>query len=105
MAKQQGGIEFTGRIGKLVFYNSPYGVLIRSKGSLNKKRLKNDPNFQGSRNAGDEFGRASKGGARMRAAVKLLFKNVMEYSTHHRLNQVLAEAVREEKVNVKGKRM
>ncbi len=105
MAKNKSTFELTGKMGDLVFYNSPYGPLVRRKGSLNKKRVMKDPAFERSRKAGTEFGRASSAGALLRGEVKWHFPNVVEHSTNYRLNRVLADAIREEKVHGPGDRV
>ena len=105
MAKNKGSLELSGKMGDLVFYNSPYGPLVRRKGSLNKKRVMKEAAFERSRKAGTEFGRASSGGALLRGEVKWHFPHVVEHSTNYRLNRVLAEAIREEKVHGPGDRV
>jgi hypothetical protein len=105
MAKNTGVSEFTGKIGGLVFYNSPYGILVRGKGNLDKKRVRKDPAFEGSRKASTEFSRASKGGRLLRMMVKRYLPMVAEHSTNYRLNSVLGAAIRGEKVNGPGQRL
>jgi len=51
-----------GPIGDISFYKSKDGYLARSKGGVDKSRIKNDPAFQRTRENGSEFGRAGIAG-------------------------------------------
>ena len=105
MGKQKGTSQFTGRVGDLIFYDSPYGILVRGVGSLNKKRIAKDPSFARTRNTGTEFSRVSRGGKLLRHALKPYFPNASEHSTNYRLNRVLVTALQSEKVHDHGERL
>lgn len=105
MAKQKGTIQFTGRVGDLLFYDSPYGILVRGAGSLNKHRIAKDPAFAFTRNTGTEFSRVSGGGRLLRHALKVYFPHASEHSTNYRLNSVLVAALQTEKVHGHGERL
>lgn len=58
MARQKGIIKLDGTIGDITFYKSQDGYLAREKGGVSADRIANDPNFQRTRENGQEFGRA-----------------------------------------------
>ena len=60
MAKQSGGLRITGTLGGLTFYESNGAYYVRSKTSLNKKRVMKDKAFEGSRARMKDFGLASQ---------------------------------------------
>jgi hypothetical protein len=60
MGKQTGPIFLSGTIGGVTFYQRQGEWLLRSKTSLNKKRVSTDPAFEGSRRASASFAVASK---------------------------------------------
>ena len=73
MAKQTGIIKLKGTIGGISFYKTSDGHLAREKGGVDKSRIQNDPAFQRTRENGEEFGRAGKGGKVLRNAIRLSF--------------------------------
>ena len=68
MARQKGIIKLDGTIGDITFYKSQDGYLAREKGGVSADRIANDPNFQRTRENGEEFGRAGKAGKMLRMA-------------------------------------
>ena len=58
MARQKGLIKLDGTIGGITFYKSKDGYLAREKGGVCADRIAKDPNFQRTRENGEEFGRA-----------------------------------------------
>lgn len=56
MAKFEGIFEIQGTLKGMTFYKSKDGLLIRGKGGVSKKRIKNDPAFQRTRENRMEFG-------------------------------------------------
>ena len=66
MARQKGIIKLQGTIGGVSFYRTQDGYLAREKGGVDGQRIANDPAFQRTRENGNEFGRAGKGGRPVR---------------------------------------
>jgi hypothetical protein len=60
MARQKGIIKLDGTVGGITFYKSKDGYLAREKGGVSADKIANDPNFQRTRENGEEFGRAGK---------------------------------------------
>lgn len=75
MARQRGPLKVQGTLGDINFYKSQDGYLIREKGGVNGKRIKQDPVFQRTRENGMEFGRAARAGKLLRMAVRPLLLN------------------------------
>ena len=72
MARQRGPLKVQGTLGDINFYKSQDGYLIREKGGVNGKRIKQDPVFQRTRENGMEFGRAARAGKLLRMAIRPL---------------------------------
>src|ERR1043166_310133 len=62
MARQKGPVKIIGTLDDITFYKmGDSGYIARIKSSLDANRVKTDPNFELSRRASEEFGRASRG--------------------------------------------
>ena len=73
MARQRGIIKLQGQMGGVSFYKSQQdGFLAREKGGVDADRIKNDPNFERTRENGAEFGRAGAAGKLLRTALRAL---------------------------------
>lgn len=104
MARQQGSVKLSGRIGDVLFYKSPHGWLARGAGSLNKERLRRDPAFAATRSTGEEFGRVSQAGKLLRSSVQRYARYAKDYSTNYRLNTALVEVLKEDTIHERGQR-
>src|SRR5690606_21973443 len=99
MAKQNGIIKVRGTLGDITFYKSQDGHLVREKGGLDAKRIKNDPAFARTRENGMEFGTAGKGGQLIRKALRLLLLNAKDRRVGSRLLKTLLTIVKTDPVN------
>lgn len=104
MAKQNGIIKVRGTLGDITFYKSQDGHLVREKGGLDAKRIKNDPAFARTRENGMEFGTAGKGGQLIRKALRLLLLNAKDRRVGSRLLKTLLTIVKTDPVNDRGLR-
>jgi hypothetical protein len=71
MARQDGVIPIRGKLDRIVFYKTSEGYLVKTKGSLDKKRVLKDPAFAGSRRASTAFKRAAEASGLLRRAMGL----------------------------------
>ena len=69
MARQEGQFPIRGKLEGVVFYKRGEGYLVRSKGSLTKKRVLKDPAFERSRRASAAFKRAASASGLLRRAM------------------------------------
>lgn len=104
MARQKGLIKLKGTLGDITFYKSGDGFLVREKGSLDRNRIQNDPNFQRTRENGSEFGRAGKAGKVLRTAFRPLLLNASDSRMVSRLHQQMMKVIQADAVSVRGMR-
>lgn len=104
MARQKGIIKLDGTIGDITFYKSQDGYLAREKGGVSADRIANDPNFQTTRENGEEFGRAGKAGKMLRTSIRGLLQNVADGRMVGRLTQEMVKVLQADIISVRGKR-
>lgn len=104
MAKQNGIIKVKGTLGDITFYKSQDGHLIREKGGIDAKRIKNDPAFARTRENGMEFGAAGKGGQLIRKGLRLLLLNARDRRVGARLLKSLMDVLKTDPINDRGQR-
>ena len=104
MAKQKGIIKLDGTIGGITFYKSQDGYLAREKGGVSGDRIANDPNFQRTRENGEEFGRAGKAGKLLRNSIRAMLQNSSDSKMVSRLTQKMVEVIQEDATNPRGQR-
>jgi hypothetical protein len=104
MARQKGIIKLDGTIGDITFYKSQDGYLAREKGGVSADRIANDPNFQSTRENGEEFGRAGKAGKMLRTSIRGLLQNVADGRMVGRLTQEMVKVLQADVTSVRGKR-
>lgn len=104
MAQQKGIIKLKGTVGDITFYKSKDGYLAREKGGLDANRIANDPNFQRTRENGEEFGRAGKAGKMLRTAIRALLLNIADGRMAARLTREMVKVLKADLTSVRGKR-
>lgn len=104
MARQKGIVKLDGTIGGITFYKSQDGYLAREKGGVSADRIANDPNFQRTRENGQEFGRAGKAGKTLRTAFRALLQNASDSKMVSRLTQKMMEVIQADETNLRGQR-
>lgn len=104
MARQKGIIKLKGTIGDITFYKTQDGHLAREKGGVDGDRIKNDPNFQRTRENGAEFGRAGRAGKILRTAFRSLSINASDSRVASRLTQLMMKVVKADAVSDRGLR-
>ena len=105
MAKQTGIIKLKGTLGGITFYKTSLdGDLAREKGGVSGERIATDPNFQRTRENGEEFGRAGKAGKILRNAIRAMLQNAADSRMVGRLTQKMVEVVQADATNPRGQR-
>ena len=105
MAKQTGIIKLKGTLGGITFYKTSLdGDLAREKGGVSADRIATDPNFQRTRENGEEFGRAGKAGKILRNSIRAMLQNSADSRMVSRLTQIMVEVVQADATNPRGKR-
>ena len=104
MAKQKGIIKLKGTIGDITFYKTQDGYLAREKGGIEASRIANDPNFQRTRENGEEFGTAGKAGKMLRTSIRSLLQNISDSRMVGRLTQEMVKVIQADITSLRGKR-
>lgn len=92
-------------MGGVSFYKSQQdGFLVREKGGVDAERIKNDPNFERTRENGAEFGRAGAAGKLLRTALRALLINIADSRMTSRLTREMVKVVQADATNVRGQR-
>jgi hypothetical protein len=105
MSKQKGIIKLTGTMGGVTFYKTTEdGYLAREKGGVSKERIAMDPNFQRTRENGEEFGRAGKGSKLLRTSIRGLLQNASDSRMAGRLTKNFVKVIQADATSERGKR-
>ncbi len=92
-------------MGGVSFYKSQQdGYLAREKGGVDADRIKNDPNFERTRENGAEFGRAGAGGKLLRTALRALLLKSSDSRVTSRLTREMVKVVQADATNPRGQR-
>ena len=82
MARQAGNLRLEGTIDGLTFYRMSGVYYVRTKSSLNKKRVLRDPHFERFRECSKVFGKASKLASQL---YRLFPKEMKKHGVHGKL--------------------
>ncbi|NOS56056.1 MAG: hypothetical protein HOP37_07350 [Cyclobacteriaceae bacterium] len=105
MARQKGIIKLQGQMGGVSFYKSQQdGFLAREKGGVDAERIRNDPNFERTRENGAEFGRAGAAGKLLRTALRALLTNISDSRMTSRLTREMVKVIQADATNTRGQR-
>ncbi len=104
MPRQKGIHKLTGTIGDLTYYESPHGYLVRRTARHDPDKIKNAPNFQGTRNNAEEFGHVAKAAGQLRRLMGSVFQDSGDTSMTSRLMSVLHKVMKEDVLHPSGER-
>lgn len=104
MAKQRGNIKLKGTLGDITFYKSQDGYLAREKGGVAADWIANDPNFQRTRENGEEFGSAGKAGKMLRTSIRALLQNTADGRMVGRHTHAMVKVIQADTTSIRGKR-
>ncbi len=104
MAKQKGVLKVEGTLDELTFYKTSDGHLVKTKSSVSKERIANDPNFQRTRENGSEFGRSATSGKLLRTALRNLMMTVKDRRVTSRLTQAMTRIKNFDASSARGER-
>jgi hypothetical protein len=104
MAKQKGIIKLQGTLGDITFVKTADGYIARQKTSLDGDRIKNDPEYERTRENNAEFGTASRTGQLIRAAFRPLYSGIVKGRMTGRLISALLRVLRTDVSNLRGER-
>lgn len=104
MPKLKSLIKIEGTLEDLTFYKTQDGYMVRTKGGVNKNRIKTDPAFARTRENGTEFGNTARSGKYLRRAITSLLADAKDNRVSSRLTQVLSQIKNEDLISVRGQR-
>lgn len=106
MARQKGELPLEGPLGGFSFYKHPDdGYLVKGRSSLSPERVKTHEKFQRTRENAKEFKQAIESGKLVRRALSQLIKPIGDGKLSSRMNKVMLELVRSDKVSERGERL
>ncbi len=74
MGKLRGALEITGTVGGLTFAKTKYGIVVKSKSSLDREKFYSYKSMEKSRQTSREFGHASLMSVKVRQALRRVCK-------------------------------
>ena len=104
MAKYKSLFKVRGTLDDINFYKSEEGYRLRTKGGVDGNRIKNDPNFERTRENNNEFGSSAKSGKLLRRAILDLISNVKDSKLSSRLTQTMIRVKNEDQTSARGLR-
>ena len=104
MARQGKGLTLEGTIGNLVFYKTKFGYMVRTKGSVSKRRIQSDPAFARVRENSMEFKSAGSAVRLLRTAFRPLIYRAADSQSTGRLMKVMVSLIKTDPVNPPGQR-
>jgi len=104
MARQSGIIKLEGTIGDITFYKSKDGMLAKAKGGVDGERIRKDQAFARTRENGNEFVRAVRGGKLLRNVFRPLIKSAADGRMVSRLTKQMVAVVKADAMNLRGER-
>lgn len=104
MGKQDHAFPIKGRVGKLTFYKTPLGHMVREARGVSADKLLNDPKFEITRQNMAEFGRAGKASKLIRDTLRPVIGPIKDGRMIYRLSSVLMQAVKLDAINDPGLR-
>jgi len=105
MPKQSSIIKVKGTMDDITFYKtSEDGYLVKRKGGVEGSRIKNDPNFQRTRENMNEFSHAGKAGKLLRNSFQSLLKNSSDTRMVSRLTTAMFSVLQADATSARGQR-
>lgn len=104
MAQQDGIIPLKGTIDNINFYRTADGYKARKKSSLSKDRIAKDPNFERTREAMGNFGKAGNAGKLLRTAFRPIAQSASDSKVASRLAKEMVAVIKADITNPRGKK-
>ncbi len=104
MAKYKSLFKVRGTLDDVNFYKTEEGYRLRTKGGVDGNRIKNDPNFERTRENNNEFGSSASSGKLLRRAIQDLVSNAKDSKLSSRLTQSMIKVKNEDLTSARGQR-
>ena len=104
MARQEGIIQLTGRVGNLSFYKSQDGYLVRRKSGVSRARIMSDPAYARTRENIAEFARGALATKLLRRAFASCIRTAADNRVTSRLTSAIMKVIKTDAINSPGER-
>lgn len=105
MAKQEGIVKLSGRVGDLILYKTKEGFSARLHRERPKEIFKNSPRMESVRRHTEEFAQAGKIGKHIRSAFRNSIRLAQDPSMSKRLHKACFEVIKSDAENERGERV
>lgn len=104
MAKYKGGIEISGSLNDLVFYNLNGVQVVRKKSGFSKENFEENPNYAKVRQNSSEFGHCSKAGKLLRQTLQPFIGDCGDKYMYQKFAKIMTQLKDLDSINPKGQR-
>ncbi|WP_452218795.1 hypothetical protein [Lacinutrix undariae] len=104
MAKYKSLFKIQGSIDDINFYKTEDGYRLRSKGGVDKSRIKNDAAFERTRENNSEFGSSATSGKVLRRAIISMLANAKDNKLASRVTQLMTQVKNFDTTSPRGQR-
>jgi hypothetical protein len=104
MAFQESILKFKGTIGDLSFIKTKDGYTVRKKSGVDGDRVRFEPQYQRTRENGEEFTRAGKSSKMLRTVLRSYIKNAKDGTASNRLTRQMMKVLKGDTASLRGKR-
>ncbi|MCH6236117.1 hypothetical protein [Cognataquiflexum rubidum] len=104
MARQTGIFRFKGKMGGLDFYQSEGVDMVRTKTGPTTQQYKNSPEYEGSRQASNDFGTAGGLAGKLKHAIIYMYGPALNPHINSKLTGIFTSALAKDKIHQRGER-
>ncbi|RYE52955.1 MAG: hypothetical protein EOP48_15390, partial [Sphingobacteriales bacterium] len=104
MAQQDSIIKLNGKVGDLSFYKTKNGYQARTKGGVSGDRIKNDPNYQRTRENNAEFAEVAAGSKKIRDVLRNMILLTHDPKMANRLSSQVFRMMKADTLSIRGER-
>lgn len=104
MARQTGLIRLKGQIGGLDFYQSEGVDMVRTKTGPTTQQYKNSPEYEGSRQASNDFGTAGGLAGKLKHAIIYMYGPALNPHINSKLTGIFTSVLAKDRIHPRGER-
>jgi hypothetical protein len=104
MARQTGILRFKGKMGGLDFYQSEGEDMVRTKTGPTTQQYKNSPEYEGSRQASNDFGKAGGLAGKLKHAIIYMYGKTLNPDINSKLTGIFTSVLAKDKIHPRGER-
>jgi hypothetical protein len=104
MARQTGIFRFKGKMGGLDFYQSEGVDMVRTKTGPTTQQYKNSPEYEGSRQASNDFGTAGSLAGKLKHAIIYMYGPALNPDINSKLTGIFTSVLSKDPIHHRGER-